>query len=264
MPGLSFSSAAAEKLIAAYSTPDMVRQRDATLQLLNLKPGERVIDIGCGPGFLCRSMAAAVGLTGGVLGVDISEDLIDFATKHEGSDRVEYRVASATALPVEPEQFDAAVSAQVIEYLPDADAALREMFRVVRPGGRAFIVDTDFDSWIWHAADAARMSQVMNGWEMHCADPRLPRTLIPRLRAVGFTVVHVEGYPIINTTYRPDDFSHGLSQLMANFLVTRGFDHRVIDAWLTDLRETEKRNASFFSLNRYFFSVEKAADFSGG
>ena len=101
------------------------------------------------------------------------------------------------------------------------------------------------------------MALIMNGWEMHCADPRLPRTLMPRLRAAGFKIVDVEGYPIINTTYRPNDFSHGLSRLIADFLLNRGFDKRILDAWLTDLSETERRNESFFSLNRYFFSVEK-------
>jgi SAM-dependent methyltransferase len=258
MSGLAFSSDAAETLVAAYRTPDMVRQRDATLQRLHLKPGERVIDIGCGPGFLCKNMAAAVGPTGRVIGIDISEDLIDFATNHKGSDPIEYRVGNATALPVEAAQFDVAVSTQVIEYVADADAALHEIARVIRPGGRAFIVDTDFDSWVWHAADAGRMSQIMKGWEMHCADSQLPRTLIPRLRAVGFTIVGVEGYPIVSTTYRSGDFSHGLSLLIASFLKTRGLERGVIDAWLADLSETERRNASFFSLNRYFFSVEKA------
>ena len=77
MSGLTFSSDAAETLIAAYKTPDMVRQREATLHRLNLKLGERVIDIGCGPGFLCESMAAAVSATGRVVGIDISKDLID-------------------------------------------------------------------------------------------------------------------------------------------------------------------------------------------
>ena len=257
MSGLTFSSDAAETLITAYKTPDMVRQRDATLHRLNLKLGERVIDIGCGPGFLCESMAAAVSATGRVVGIDISKDLIDFATKHKSSESIEYRVGNATALPVGRMQFDVAVSTQVIEYVAEADAALREIARVLRPGGRAFIVDTDFDSWVWHAADTGRMSQIMKGWEMHCADPQLPRTLIPRLRTVGFTIVGVEGYPIVNTTYRPGDFSHGLSQLIANFLLTRGFECRTIDNWLADLSEMEQRNASFFSLNRYFFSVEK-------
>jgi arsenite methyltransferase len=257
MSGLAFSSDTADKLIAAYKTPDMERQRDETLRRLGLKPGERVVDIGCGPGFLCESMAVAVGPSGRVVGIDISQDLLDFATKHKSSDPVEYRAGNATALPVDAGQFDIAVSTQVIEYVADVEAALREMARVLRPGGRAFIVDTDFDSWVWHAADAERMALIMNGWEMHCADPRLPRTLIPRLRAAGFKIVDVEGYPIINTTYRPNDFSHGLSRLIADFLLNRGFDKRILDAWLIDLSETEKRNESFFSLNRYFFSVEK-------
>jgi arsenite methyltransferase len=257
MSGLAFSSDVARKLIAAYQTPDMVRQRDATLQRLELKRGEHVVDIGCGPGLLCEMMAVAVSSTGRVIGIDISEDLIGFATLHKGSDRIEYRVGDATALPVDAEQFDVAVSAQVIEYVADANAALREIVRVLQPGGRAFIVDTDFDSWVWHAADAERMTRIMKGWEMHCADSRLPRTLVPRLRAAGFKIANVEAYPIVNTTYGPGDFSHGLSQLIADFLLKRGFDPTVLDAWQADLLETEARNASFFSLNRYFFNAEK-------
>jgi arsenite methyltransferase len=257
MSGLTFSDDAAENLIAAYRTPDLVRQREATLQRLKLKPGERVIDIGCGPGFLCESMAAAIGPTGCVVGIDISRDLIDFAIKHKSGSQIEYSVANATALPVDAGHFDVAVSTQVIEYVPDTDAALREIARVLRQGGRAFIVDTDFDSWVWHAADAERMARMIKGWEMHCADPRLPRTLIPRLRSVGFKTMGVEGYAIVNTTYRPGDFSYGLSRLIADFLLTRGFDRHVLDAWLADLSATEQRNSSFFSLNRYFFSIEK-------
>ena len=257
MSGLTFTNDAAEKLIAAYSSADLIRQRETTLQRLNLTPGERVIDIGCGPGFLCESMAAVIGPTGCVAGIDISEDLIDFATKHKSGEFIDYRVGNATALPVDAEQFDVAVSAQVIEYVADADAALHEIYRVLRPRGRAFIVDTDFDSWVWYAADAERMARIMKGWETHCADSRLPRTLIPRLRAAGFTVIGVEGYPIVNTTYRPGDFSHGLSRLIADFVLTHGFDAAVVDGWLDDLVRIEQRNSSFFSLNRYFFSVEK-------
>jgi hypothetical protein len=64
-------------------------------------------------------------------------------------------------------------------------------------------------------------------------------------------------YPIVNTTYRPGDFSHGLSRLIADFLLTRDFDATVVDGWLADLLTIEECNSSLFSLNRYFFSVEK-------
>jgi arsenite methyltransferase len=85
---------------------------------------------------------------GRVVGIDISEDLINFATEHKSSESIEYRAGNATALPVDAGQFDVAVSSQVIEYVADADAALREILSVLRPGGRAVIVDTDFDSWV--------------------------------------------------------------------------------------------------------------------
>jgi arsenite methyltransferase len=254
MSVLTFSNDAAEKLIAAYSSADLVRQRDATLQRLNLRPGEHVIDIGCGPGFLCESMAAAITPTGRVVGIDISDDLINFATDHKSGEPIEYRAGNATALPIDAGQLDVAVSAQVIEYVADADAALREISRVLRPGGGTFIVDTDFDSWVSHAANAERMGRIMEGWEMHCADPRLPRTLIPRLRAAGFKVGGVEGYPIVNTTYRPGDFSHGLSRLIADFLPTRGFDAAVVDGWLADLLTIER--LQFFVLQPQSLSLQ--------
>ena len=73
MATLQFSEEAARKLQAAYMTAEVIAQRRATLNCLSLSSGEAVLDIGCGPGFLCEEMAEAVGSTGRVLGVDISD-----------------------------------------------------------------------------------------------------------------------------------------------------------------------------------------------
>ena len=61
---LQFDNEAARKLETIYSSPDVVAQRSATLERLRLRPGEEVIDVGCGPGFLCEQMADCVGPTG--------------------------------------------------------------------------------------------------------------------------------------------------------------------------------------------------------
>ena len=66
--------------------------------------------------------------------------------------------ADATRLPFEAGHFDAAVSTQVYEYVPDVDRALADLYRVLRPGGRALILDTDWDSLVWHSSDQARGS----------------------------------------------------------------------------------------------------------
>jgi len=257
MSGLSFSAEAAQTLVATYSTPDIVAQRAATARRLALKPGERVIDVGCGPGFLCESMAADVGAAGHVFGIELSEDLVRFATDRKSQAWIDYRAGDAVKLDVASGSFDAFVSAQVVEYVPDADAALREMYRVLRPGGRGILVDTDWDTIIWHSSDAVRMERILRAWEDHCAHPRLPRTLVPRLRASGFAVDRVEAYPIVNIAYNPNTYSHGIARFISEYLAKRNFDAHMVADWLTDLSDLGQRDAYFFSINRYFFSVVK-------
>src|SRR5215207_5193269 len=130
---LQFSDEAARKLEAIYSSADVVAQRRAMLDRLSLRPGESVIDIGCGPGFLCGDMAVAVAETGTVVGVDISEDLIAFARARNACSWLTYQHGDARALNVPDASFDVAASAQVLEYLDDPDRAIAEMFRVLKP-----------------------------------------------------------------------------------------------------------------------------------
>jgi arsenite methyltransferase len=79
-PGtLHFEGDAARRLEAIYATGDVVAQRRWTLPRLGLQPGERVVDIGCGPGFLARAIGEVVESKGAVLGIDISDRLLDRA-----------------------------------------------------------------------------------------------------------------------------------------------------------------------------------------
>ena len=76
MNGLQFTDEAARQLEKAYLTRDVIAQRSETIRHLSLSAGERVLDIGCGPGFLCESMGEIVGRKVAVVGIDISADLI--------------------------------------------------------------------------------------------------------------------------------------------------------------------------------------------
>lgn len=260
---LQFSEEAARKLEGIYSTPDIVAQRHTALDLLALAPGESVVDIGCGPGFLSEQMAEIVGSKGRVLGIDISDDLLAFARDRNKREWLTYQHGDAKALKVGDRSFDVAVSAQVLEYVDDPDRALSEMHRVLKPGGRAVIMNTDWDRVAWYSTDLARMAKVRRAWEEHCVHPRLPPTLAHRLREAGFELTCSTTFPIVNTRLSPDTYSYGLAGLVVDFLSERdSVTREELDAWLADLRELSDEGRYFFSTTRCFFCVTKPTTFA--
>jgi ubiquinone/menaquinone biosynthesis C-methylase UbiE len=258
MATLQFTDDQARQLEAIYSTADVVAQRDETLRLLAITPAESAIDVGCGPGFLCESMADLVGPRGRVLGVDISPDLVALARSRNHRSWLTYEVGDALALVVPDQSFDVAVCTQVLEYVADADRAIRELHRLLRPGGRALIVDTDWNSVVWRSNDSARMARVLSAWEAHCTDPRLPRSLIPRLSAAGFKTRSVRGFPIINMTLAEQNYSGGILHFVFDF-VRRQESVAVdeLEAWRTELQTLSERGEYFFATMRLMFMVQK-------
>jgi SAM-dependent methyltransferase len=253
-----FDAAASRKLEAAYLTPDVVEQRHATVRALALRPGERVLDVGSGPGLLAAEMAQAVGPAGHVTGLDVSDAMLALGQRRcsslDGAGRVGFAKADATALPFGDATFDAATSVQVYEYVADLPRALAELHRVLSPGGRALILDTDWDSIVWHAAGSGRMRRLLAAWAGRFADPYLPRSLASQLRAAGFQVDRPQVLVLLNPEYDPDTYSVASGEIMADFAVSRGaLTREDADAWLADLRQLGREGRYFFSLNRYLF-----------
>ena len=161
MASMRFDDEAAERLEAVYRGPDIVAQREHTLELLALKPGEQVLDIGSGPGFLCQTMAEIVGPTGRVHGVDLSPDFVRRATARNACPWLSYAEADAVALPARDQSFDVVVSVQVAEYVPDvAHSAPRRS--ASPPGGRGLVLATDWQALAWHSDDPDRMRRVLD------------------------------------------------------------------------------------------------------
>jgi ubiquinone/menaquinone biosynthesis C-methylase UbiE len=171
-----------------YLTPDIVAQRARVLEAMALQQGERVADLGCGPGLLALDIAGQVGTAGEVQCIDASDSMVELATRRlQGLAHVRVRAGDVAALPYADQSFDAAVCTQVYEYVPDVDRALAELRRVLKPGGRAVIVDTDWESCVWSSPDPARMRRVIESWDRHCPHPHLPASLGRRLRERGST-----------------------------------------------------------------------------
>ena len=147
-----------EYLHTAKRAPDNRSAIDphvASFLALNLEPGDAVLDVGCGLGEEVLALAEVVGPDGRAVGLDNSQAMIDEAIQR-ASDRglpVEYVVGSAYDLPFEDESFDACREELMLQHLHDPVAAISEMLRVTRSGGRISATEPDWELWLVDAPD---------------------------------------------------------------------------------------------------------------
>lgn len=258
---LQFDEVTSRRVEATYTTPDVVEQRRIVQEALGLRPDERVLDVGSGPGFLAVEMAATVGPNGYVAGVEPSASMLALAQRRERTPDgapVEFRTGQATELPYPDGGFDAVTATQVYEYVHDMPAALAEASRVLRPGGRLLVLDTDWDSIVWRCTDRQRMRKVLAAWDEHLADPHLPQRLTGLLIDAGFTVTHRAAVPVLNTAYGPDMYSAGLVGFITAFVPGRqGLTESDTQAWAADV--TGQGRDYFLSLTRYLFLAVKGS-----
>ena len=123
------------------------RFRDRTFSLVELRQGDRVLDVGCGTGWLTRRAAQVVGPSGVAWGIDPAPDMIRLAMQAAGNLRnaARFELAAVEALPFEDASLDVVVACLVIHHLPPdlKVIGLREIHRVLKPGGRLFVAEPD-------------------------------------------------------------------------------------------------------------------------
>ena len=131
---------------------DEVAARETYLDLLAIEEGERVLDVGCGSGAVTRAIARRVGDDGRAVGFDSSAALLGLARQYAAeagvAKRIEWQAGDCRALPFIDGSFDAVLAATVLAHVPNAEAALREMVRVTRIGGRVGVFDFDGDCFL--------------------------------------------------------------------------------------------------------------------
>lgn len=255
---IEFDEAAARAVEAMYLTPDVVAQRARVLDLLAPRPGEHILDIGSGPGLLAEDLARLVGASGRVVGLDMAPAMVTMTrTRLAAMPQGECVAGEATKLDFPDGAFDAAVSTQVYEYVPDMPRALAELFRVLKPGGRVLILDTDWRSVVWHSSDEERMARILDCWDSHLADPHLPAKLGPLLTKAGFHVRRVEIVPMLAANWQPVSYAAGIMRAIHNYArangAAKGIAAADIQAWYDDQLRLAERSAFFFSVNRYAF-----------
>jgi ubiquinone/menaquinone biosynthesis C-methylase UbiE len=137
------------------------------VEFVGVRDGERVLDVGCGTGSLSATLARVPGVSK-IVGIDPSKGFIEYARTQVSDPRVTFEVGDAQALPYPDESFDRCMALLIVNFIPDAPKATKEMRRVTRSGG---VVATA--NW-----DGSRANELVNGffWDAAKAiDPSVKR-----------------------------------------------------------------------------------------
>jgi ubiquinone/menaquinone biosynthesis C-methylase UbiE len=132
-------------LVNTLTLGQIKRLRKLTVQLAQIKPGDSVLDVGCGPGSVTIPAKMAAGAKGQVAGIDPSPEMISVARRnaaHKGLE-IDFRVGVIEALPFPEASIDVVTSSLMIHHLPEdlQVKGLAEVYRVLKPGGRLLIAD---------------------------------------------------------------------------------------------------------------------------
>lgn len=221
-------------------------------------PGCRVLDAGCGTGIVARTAASRVGPRSRAVGVDINDGMLAEARRQDTDGAVTWETGSLEALPFDDRAFDVVLSQQVLQFVPDRTAALKELHRVLAPGGRlalAVFRDISFNrsyealatALDWHAGKEAgdMMRSPFGGPDTN--------TLRDELRAAGFRNISIQ-HDIIDVRF-PDPAEY-LRQEAASSPLAGPLGELSEDGLATLLAELEPALAPFTDDQGVIFPME--------
>ena len=180
---------------------EMFQWRDSSEPLIasaNVAEGQTVVDYGCGPGGLAIELARRVGAAGRVYGVDLNAGFLETTRARAAEagvlDQLETRLMEGESIPIDGGAADRVICKNVMEYVPDPGQTLTEFHRVLKPGGIAHVIDSDWGVFMYESGnrqDAEDFAEVMRGAQIAFRTPHIGRRLYGLFRSAGFDDISV-------------------------------------------------------------------------
>jgi SAM-dependent methyltransferase len=170
-------------------------RNSAAYLLPHLRPGQRLLDVGCGPGTITMDLAELVGPAGHVTALETTDDALELAraeARRRETTTVDFVTGDVERLDLPDDAYDVVHAHQVLQHVSDPVAALSEMRRVCRPGGVVAARDSDYSSFTWFPDEPG-----LDRWRTvylalaraNAAEPDAGRRLLAWAHAAGFTDV---------------------------------------------------------------------------
>ncbi len=179
--------------------PGIHRLRKWAHDALALQAGEHALDIGSGTGSEVMAFANAVGPTGTAIGVEPDPQLLASAERRakDAGSRAKFHTGDAYGLPFGADSFDAALCERVFQHLTAPARAATEIARVLRPGGRAVVVDVDWGTAIVHPGDLESVRGVIDTLVAATTNPFSGRRLPGLLTKAGLVIDEIGSHALI-------------------------------------------------------------------
>lgn len=220
------------------------------LDLLALRPGSSVLDVGCGPGAIIPLLASRVGTNGRVAGIDPSRELvIEAHRRFNGSGLpVEIGVGDAKALDFADATFDAARTDRVLVYVSDLRGAVLELTRVTKSGGHVVVTEPDMGASMVDSSDAETTRAVLAGICDEFPNGWVGRQLRAAFLDAGLTGVEVRLFSVVHTQLAPWSERMGIKGVLRKITDSGRISGEATEAWFDDLRMRDAAGR-FFAAN---------------
>lgn len=218
-----------------------------TYEVLAAKPGEKILEVGCGTGDDARQIAQMIAPTGSLVAVDKSEAVIGEA-RHRSQgreDAIEFVVGDATDLELESATFDACRIERTLIHIPEPAAAMKEMLRVLKTGGKLVAYEPDLETYVVDSSYRDLTRRLLRFWYGLLQSGWAARHLPTLFKESGFTDIQIEPRAMI---YDFDMVSRSFYGTMERAPEAGIASADEVSSWFEDL-ERAHNNGTFFCAN---------------